>query len=186
MVMPGLVDIHSHPSTEPFFRGVREEHGLPSMYMSGLYERGFVFRPDEPGRQAGKEVAYCEMLLTGITTVADLSGNDPGWIDLAARSGLRVFLAPGYASARWHLDNDWDLKYAWDEIGGRHGFDDALKLIDEAVRASLRPIVRHRQPIADRHLHRGPAARLPGRPRPSGTCRSPRIARKASTNSRRW
>jgi 5-methylthioadenosine/S-adenosylhomocysteine deaminase len=134
MVMPGLVDIHSHPSTEPFFRGVREEHGLPSMYMSGLYERGFVFRPDEPGRQAGKEVAYCEMLLTGITTVADLSGNDPGWIDLAARSGLRVFLAPGYASARWHLDNDWDLKYNWDEIGGRHGFDDALKLIDQAVR----------------------------------------------------
>ena len=116
MVMPGLVDIHSHPSTEPFFRGVREEHGLPSMYMSGLYERSFVFRPDEAGRQAGKQVAYCEMLLTGITTVADLSGNDPGWIDLAARSGLRVFLAPGYASARWHLENDWDLRYAWDDI----------------------------------------------------------------------
>ncbi len=134
MVMPGLVDIHSHPSTEPFFRGVREEHGLPSMYMSGLYERGFVFRPDEPGRQAGKEVAYCEMLLTGITTVADLSGNDPGWIDLAARSGLRVFLAPGFASARWHLENDWDLQYSWDEIGARRAFDDALVLIDQAAR----------------------------------------------------
>src|SRR5947209_232004 len=43
MVMPGLVDVHSHPSTEPFFRGIREEHGLPSMFMSGLYERGFAF-----------------------------------------------------------------------------------------------------------------------------------------------
>ena len=134
MVMPGLVDIHSHPSTEPFFRGMREEHGLPSMYMSGLYERSFVFRPDEAGRQAGKEVAYCEMLLTGINTVADLSGNDPGWIDLAARSGLRVFLAPGYASAHWRLENDWDLQYNWDEVGGRRGFHDALTLIDQAVR----------------------------------------------------
>jgi cytosine/adenosine deaminase-related metal-dependent hydrolase len=135
MVMPGLVDIHSHPSTEPFFRGVREEHGLPSMYMSGLYERSFVFRPDEPaGRMAGKQVAYCEMLLTGITTVADLSGDDPGWIDLAAKSGLRVFLAPGYASARWRLENDWDLKYDWDEPAGRRGFDGALALIDQAVR----------------------------------------------------
>ena len=134
MVMPGLIDIHSHPSTEPFFRGVREEHGLPSMYMSGLYERSFVFRPDAEGRQAGKEVAYCEMLLTGITTVADLSGNDPGWIDLAARSGLRVFLAPGYASARWRLANDWDLQYDWDETNGRSGFADALTLIDEATR----------------------------------------------------
>src|SRR3954453_1549810 len=68
MVMPGLGDIHSHPSTEPFFRGVREEHGLPSMYMSGLYERSYVFRPDEAGRSAAKEVAYSEMLLTGITS----------------------------------------------------------------------------------------------------------------------
>src|SRR5262249_16856472 len=86
--------------------------------------------------QAGKEVAYCEMLLTGITTVADLSGNDPGWIDLAARSGLRVFLAPGYASARWRLQNEWDLQYDWDETNGRAGFAAALALIDQAVQHS--------------------------------------------------
>ena len=74
MVMPGLVDIHSHPSTEPFYRGVREDHGVPAMYMSGLYERSFAFRPTSAGRIAGKTVAYCEMLLTGVTSVADLSG----------------------------------------------------------------------------------------------------------------
>src|SRR5579872_5859849 len=132
MVMPGLIDIHSHPSTEPFFRGIREEHGVPAMFMSGLYERSQAFHPDVTGRRAGKEVAYCEMLLTGITTVADLSGNDPGWIDLAARSGLRVFLAPGYASARWQLGNDWELGYAWDEAGGKRAFHAAMTLIDEA------------------------------------------------------
>ncbi len=132
MVMPGLVDIHSHPSTEPFFRGIREEHGLPSMFMTGLYERGFAFRPDAEGRNAGKTTAYCEMLLTGITTVADLSGTDQGWIELAVRSGLRVFLPPSYASARWHLTNGWQLQYAWDEPAGRSGLDAALKLIDAA------------------------------------------------------
>ncbi|MEA2725683.1 MAG: 5-methylthioadenosine/S-adenosylhomocysteine deaminase [Acetobacteraceae bacterium] len=132
MVMPGLVDIHSHPSTEPFFRGIREEHGLPTMFMTGLYERGFAFRPDAEGRQAGKTTAYCEMLLTGITTVADLSGIDQGWIDLAAQSGLRVFVAPSYASASWHLSNNWQLQYAWDEPAGRRGLDAALKLIDAA------------------------------------------------------
>jgi 5-methylthioadenosine/S-adenosylhomocysteine deaminase len=132
MIMPGLVDIHSHPSTEPFFRGIREEHGLPTMFMTGLYERSFAFRPDAAGRHAGKTTAYCEMLLTGITTVADLSGIDDGWIDLAARSGLRVFLAPSYASARWHLTNNWQLQYAWDEPGGRRGLDAALALIDAA------------------------------------------------------
>lgn len=134
MVMPGLIDLHSHPSTEPFYRGVREEHGVPAMYMTGLYERSVAFQPDLVGRKAGKEVAYCEMLLSGITSVADLSGNDEGWIDLAARSGLRVFLAPGYASARWYMDNGWQLKYRWDESAGRRGFHAALELIEQAER----------------------------------------------------
>src|SRR5215469_3220209 len=107
MVMPGLIDLHSHPSTEPFYRGVREEHGVPATYMSGLYERSVALQPDATARRAGKRVAFCEMLLTGITSVADLSGIDEGWIETAAQSGLRVFLAPSYASARWHLENGW-------------------------------------------------------------------------------
>lgn len=134
MLIPGLVDIHSHPSTEPFFRGIREEHGVPAMFMSGLYERSFAFRTDAEGRRAGKTVAYCEMLRTGITTVADLSGPDPWWLDLAAQSGLRVFLAPGFASARWHLENEWQLKYVWDEAAGVRGLHEALALIGAARR----------------------------------------------------
>jgi 5-methylthioadenosine/S-adenosylhomocysteine deaminase len=132
MVMPGLVDIHSHPSTEPFFRGIREEHGVPNMYMTSLYERSFAFQPPKEKRRHAAEVAYCEMLLTGITTVADLSEPYPGWIELAARSGLRVYLTPSFASARWHLENDWDLQYKWDIEAGKRMFDEALKLIDQA------------------------------------------------------
>ena len=132
MVMPGLVDIHSHPNTEPFYRGIREEHGVPAMFMSGLYERSLAFRPDMEGRRAGKEVAYCEMLLTGITTVADLSGNDP-----ADRSGGTKWAA----ASSWHLamllvggtwENNWDLKYVWHEAAGQRNFRAALALIDEA------------------------------------------------------
>lgn len=132
MVMPGLIDIHSHPSTEPFFRGVREEHGVPEMFMTGLYERSVAFRPDLAARRCGKEVAYCEMLLTGITTVADLSGNDEGWMDTALRSGLRVFLAPGYASSVWTMTNGWQLQFRWDEAAGKRGMGAALALVDEA------------------------------------------------------
>ena len=134
LVIPGLVDLHSHPSTEPFYRGIREEHGVPQMYMSGLYERSLAFSPELEARAIGAEVAYCEMLLSGITTVADLSANYPGWMELAAKSGLRVFLAPSYASARWHLEGEWRLEYKWDEAAGRARFREALKLIDEAVR----------------------------------------------------
>ena len=41
--MPGLIDIHAHPSHEPAYRGIREEHGVANMYMSSLYERSQAF-----------------------------------------------------------------------------------------------------------------------------------------------
>jgi hypothetical protein len=93
LVMPGLVDIHAHPTTEPGYKGIREEHGVPEMYMTGLYERVLAFRLDEAGRRAAAEVAYAELLASGVTALADLSAPLDGWIDLVARSGLRGFLA---------------------------------------------------------------------------------------------
>ena len=135
LVLPGLIDIHSHPEHEPLYRGVREEHGLRSMHMTGLYERSQAFSaPDDEARAASAEFAYCELLLSGVTSLVDISPAWDGWIELFAKSGMRGFLAPGYASARWRLANDFDLQYAWDEASGREGFTKALTLIDRAVR----------------------------------------------------
>ncbi|MEE8532857.1 MAG: amidohydrolase family protein [Alphaproteobacteria bacterium] len=131
-VMPGLVDIHSHPATEPAQKGVREEHGVREMYMTGLYERMQAFHLDEDGCRAAAEVAYCELLASGVTALADLSDPFDGWIELMAKSGLRGFVAPGYASARWYMENRHELKYAWDEAAGRAGLERALALIDAA------------------------------------------------------
>ena len=38
MVMPGLVNIHSHPSSEPMNKGLIDEIGSPGFYNSSLYE----------------------------------------------------------------------------------------------------------------------------------------------------
>jgi 5-methylthioadenosine/S-adenosylhomocysteine deaminase len=112
MVMPGLVDIHSHPHHEPLYRGIREEHGVANMHMTGLYERGQAFSaPDDEGRAASAEFAYCELLLSGVTSLVDISAPFDGWIELFAKSGMRGFLAPGYASARWFLENDLGPSY---------------------------------------------------------------------------
>ena len=130
MVMPGLVDVHSHPMHEASYRGIREEHGLPEMYMSGLFERSQAYALDPEGRIACAEAAYCELLLSGVTSLADLSGIVPGWVELAARSGLRIVLAPSFASARWVVRRSHLLEYEWNEDAGRRGLDDALKLVD--------------------------------------------------------
>ena len=133
-VIPGLVNIHSHPEHEPLYRGIREEHGLPSMHMTGLYERSQALSaPDDEARAASAEAAYCELLRSGVTTLVDVSPPWSGWVELFAQSGLRGFLAPGYASARWYMENDRELLYAWDEARGRDGFAAALDVIDKAL-----------------------------------------------------
>jgi 5-methylthioadenosine/S-adenosylhomocysteine deaminase len=135
LILPGLIDIHSHPEHEPLYRGIREEHGVRNMHMTGLYERSQAFSaPDDEARAASAEFAYCELLLSGVTSLVDISPPWEGWVDLFAKSGLRGFLAPGYASARWYLENDFELKFAWDEARGRDGFAAALALIAEAAR----------------------------------------------------
>jgi cytosine/adenosine deaminase-related metal-dependent hydrolase len=132
MVMPGLVDIHAHPSMEPFYRGVREEHGVPSMYMTGLYERSQAFglNPDDMADAA--TVAYCELLLGGVTSLCDQSFAYPGWLDAIGRSGLRGFVAPGYASARWYMESTHELKYRWDEGQARRNMEAAIGLMNAA------------------------------------------------------
>jgi 5-methylthioadenosine/S-adenosylhomocysteine deaminase len=134
LVLPGLIDIHAHPEHEPLYRGVREEHGLRHMHMTGLYERSQAFSaPDDEARAASAEFAYCELLLSGVTSLVDISSAWDGWIELFAKSGMRGFLAPGYASARWYLANDFDLHYEWDETRGRESFAAALALVDRAT-----------------------------------------------------
>lgn len=131
MVMPGLVDIHAHPQHEPSYRGIREEHGLRNQYMTGLYERSQAYgATDDAFREASFEVAAAELLLSGVTSLCDIGGIWPGWLDTFTRTGLRGFIAPGFASARWKLANDHTLDFDWDEARGRQGLDDALKLID--------------------------------------------------------
>src|SRR5919108_5763009 len=135
LVLPGLIDIHSHPEHEPLYRGIREEHGVRNMHMTGLFERSQAFSaPDDEARAASAEFAYCELLLSGVTSLVDISPPWEGWVDLFAKSGMRGFLAPGYASARWRLENDFELKFAWDEARGREGLATALEVIERAGR----------------------------------------------------
>ena len=106
MAMPGFVNIHAHPSHEPVYRGIREEHGVANMYMSSLYERSQAFDTSDPAlRSASLEVALCELLKSGVTSVCDISPLYEGWSDVFVKSGMRGFLAPGYASARWKLSH---------------------------------------------------------------------------------
>ena len=160
MVMPGLVNIHSHPSSEPMNKGLIDEIGSPGFYNSSLYEYLPIFRADAEAVPHCVRVALSELLLSGVTTLADLSMAHPGWLDLLAEAGMRVCIAPMFRSGRWYTKNGHMVEYAWDEAAGEKAMARGA-VADRARRAaSVGTAVRHGRAGADRYLHRGSAARL--------------------------
>ena len=134
MAIPGLINLHAHPCLETIYRGIREDHGVPEQYMAGLFERSMAYWPDDAGSVAAAETAFVELLQSGVTTVVDISFDYTGWIDLIAKSGLRGYLAPAYASAKWQVEVPHRVDYRWDESNGRQRFAESLDLIDAAMR----------------------------------------------------
>jgi 5-methylthioadenosine/S-adenosylhomocysteine deaminase len=132
MAMPGLVNIHSHPSSEPMNKGLTDEVGTPGLYNSSLYEYLPIFRGDAEAVPNCVRVALSELLLSGVTTVADLSMAHPGWMDLLAESGMRVCIAPMFRSARWFTRNGHVVEYAWDVASGEKQMAEAFSLIQRA------------------------------------------------------
>jgi cytosine/adenosine deaminase-related metal-dependent hydrolase len=134
LLMPGLVNVHTHPTTEPGFRGVREDHGVAEQQMTGLFERSQSMRLDAAGRQAAMRLAYAELMAAGVTSVVDLSAPFEGWMDVMRQSGLRVWVGPGYASARWGMSAPQSVEWLWDPAAGRRGFQTAQAIMEEAER----------------------------------------------------
>jgi 5-methylthioadenosine/S-adenosylhomocysteine deaminase len=132
LALPGLVNIHSHPTTEPGYRGVREDHGVPEQQMTGLIERLQAFRLGEDGRSAAAEMSYSEMLRAGTTTACDVTVPFDGWLETMVRSGMRFYAGPTFASARWGMAAQQTVTWKWDEAGGLKAFERAKAVMAEA------------------------------------------------------
>ncbi len=117
-VMPGLVDVHCHATSQPLYKGIAEELGNPELWWSGLYDAKAVFTTDREGEPHSAAVAYAEVLLSGVTTFVDLSAPFDGWVDLLAASGARAYVAPMYGSAGGHTDDGREVIYDWRDDGG--------------------------------------------------------------------
>ena len=133
LVMPGLVNIHTHAQSEAMRKGITDETHSPGFWHSSLYEHLPVFNPtDEAGREACLKVALAELLLSGVTTAVDLSMPYDGWLDALAASGIRGVAAPMFRDARWSTADGHSLDYDWTPGAGARGLERALTVIELA------------------------------------------------------
>ena len=135
LVLPGLVDIHGHLGTEPLGKGFYEELGNHNHYMSRLYEYIYTVRPpDARTRRAATRLSIAELLLSGATTVADMSIPYEGWQECCVQTGARVYQVPMFKSASWSVPDGNRIEYDWDISAGERGLADSLELIQTARR----------------------------------------------------
>lgn len=132
MVMPGFVNLHAHPTSEPLRKGITDESRSPGFFHSSLYEYLTVYTTDRAGAVACLRVALAEMLASGVTTVVDLSVPFDGWLDELAASGLRAVAAPMYGDHRWFTRNGTKLEYKPDLAAGRAEFEQACRVVELA------------------------------------------------------
>ena len=133
MVMPGLVNIHSHPTSEPLRKGITDETLSPNFYHSSLYEFLTIFNNDPEGTPPCHRVAMAELLQSGCTTIVDYSIAFDGWLDLLEQAGIRACIAPSFRDAPWYTKDGHLLEYDWsDSERGPDGFKAAKRLIDLA------------------------------------------------------
>jgi cytosine/adenosine deaminase-related metal-dependent hydrolase len=132
LVMPGLVNIHCHPSQSAIFRGLVEEFGNPRLFYSSRHRFRQAFLPDDEAQAASARFALAELLANGVTTIVDLSHVYPGWLDLLAESGIRACAAPMFRSARWWTDTGQATLYEWAPDLGKAAFEEAVATIEAA------------------------------------------------------
>ena len=143
MVMPGLVNVHSHPSSEPGNKGLTDEVGSPKLYNSSLYEYLWLFRADADGIPHLNHMSWSELLMSGVTTLVDLSFPSAGWVDRAAASGMRLVLAPMYRNGRWFTRNGYVVEYELDDAAGRKSHGGSADDHRRGRRTSQRPAQRY-------------------------------------------
>lgn len=132
LVMPGLINVHAHPASEPLKKGFREEFGNPQMHMSPLYDRAFMLQTDDAGQCIALQYALVELLKSGVTTVVDLSTPYDGWTETLARSGIRAWVVPSFASAHWSTADGHSVEYVWDDARGHRKLGEAVALGEQA------------------------------------------------------
>ena len=73
----------------------------PGFWHCSLYEFLTTISKDPEGMPAAVQVAMAELMLSGITTVVDLSLLFEGGLDILADSGLRACITPMFRDVRY-------------------------------------------------------------------------------------
>jgi len=134
LVIPGLVNIHCHATTEAGGRLIADV-GRRDFFQNGFLNynaapAGVPGLDQRADRVLGGRFALVEMLRNGCTTVVEMGAADDALVATAGEIGIRAYLTPGYKSATYRIGGGGQLVYEWDETDGLRGLERARRFIE--------------------------------------------------------
>jgi cytosine/adenosine deaminase-related metal-dependent hydrolase len=133
LVMPGLVNLHCHATTEAGGRLVADA-GRRDFFHAGFLNYTAVRAGATPlgareDPRIGGRLAFVEMLRGGCTSVVEIGPHAETMVEIAAALGVRAWLGPAYKSADYRLAADGRLTWEWDEEAGLAGLERARAFV---------------------------------------------------------
>ena len=122
LVIPGLVNLHCHATTEASGRLIADA-GRRDFFHTGFLN----YQTAPPGvaplnarenLDIGNRFALVELLRNGCTTIVELGAVNDATVAFAGRHRHPRYLTPGYRSASYRLGPEGQLGYEWDEAAG--------------------------------------------------------------------
>ncbi len=179
LVIPGLVNIHSHFGSNPYSKSYRGDGSTREVYNSDLFDRGIAFGASITKEDYVNSMCFslARQLKSGVTTVVEMGSvdalGDTKAVDLASKSGIRAYLLKAVRSGTYYTEDGHDVKFTnfdgnvWDDTQGYKQLEGAMRFIeeydgshDERIRSFLYPsavyncspdIFREVRKLADEH-----------------------------------
>jgi 5-methylthioadenosine/S-adenosylhomocysteine deaminase len=133
LVIPGLINIHSHADVEAGGRLVADG-GRRDFFQAGFlnYNAAPKGMRNLPARQdpwIGGRFALTEMLRNGCTTVVEIGTAAEEHAAIAGELGIRAYLSPAYKSYDYRIGEHGELLYEVHEAAGLRALDRAKDFI---------------------------------------------------------
>ena len=141
LVIPGLVNIHSHFASNPYSKSYRGDGSSRAVYNSDLFDRGRAFGASITREDYIHSVRFslARQLKSGVTTVVEMGAvdalGDEKAVELTGDSGIRAYLLKAIRSGTYYTENGHNVLFTnfdgekWDETQGFRQLEDALKFI---------------------------------------------------------
>jgi cytosine/adenosine deaminase-related metal-dependent hydrolase len=136
LVTPGFINMHGHSQTplSPHHLTV-DVDGIDDYYQhAGI---GFHTATLDSSREPRSmkdwvtvaKFSIIKRLLSGTTTFVEVGGGNKELVELTGEIGVRGYIAPGFRSAEWYMDDKGHFGYDWKEDDGLDGLDKAVNFI---------------------------------------------------------